>query len=740
MKKKFFSVLLVLFLLGGGLFSQAVTDNPPRPGNVASPAGNAASLGSAGSTAGSLALKRLSLYSSGVGFFEHRGNVSASVPGAAEIVLPVKANAMNDALKSLHIALSGGAGGDGPSVTVAYPSEATLFHTLRSLKVNLLGNPGIAEILRALQGEEIEIAAPNPIKGRIISVEYRQGGFNFDNRNPANAEASSTEAFLSLYTAGTIAVINLKDIRTFAFTNQEISGDLSRALDLIMGTRNDESRELRINIPASLSRGEAALSYVIPVPVWKVSYRLDLSQKPPRLQGWAIIDNDSDTDWDNVELSLVSGRPVSFIQNLYAPYHVYRPTLPLAIAGAAEGRTYESGAFTGGAAEEYRSDEADDSGARNALMKRPAARASVSNSIVDTMIEYEAEPSPPVPAPMAAPPAAARGAASGDQFEFTLKQPVTIKRRQSAMVPLIESGITVQKVLVFSGSEAARAGGATSAALCAAITNTTGMKLPAGPITVYDGGAYAGDAGASYAGDALMEFLGDNGKRIISYGDDLTVTGSLRSSSSRRVSAVAVKAGLMTVTRSQSHETVYSLRNASRETRQLIIEHPISAGMTLTEPAAADERTDNFYRFAQTLAPGGELTFTVKEERPVLEQVALARTQLDSWLSYTANEAIPANVRAALEKAVELRRKVDGERTALTDLRGRLERLVSEQDRIRRNLEAAGNQSPQGQEYLRRLTAADAEIDALNTKIDEANAAVRAAERELDGYLASLSF
>jgi hypothetical protein len=348
----------------------------------------------------------------------------------------------------------------------------------------------------------------------------------------------------------------------------------------------------------------------------------------------------------------------------------------------------------------------------------------------ESMAEY-VEEAAAMPAP-AAPPASARGAALGDQFQFTLKQPVTIKRRQSAMVPLIESSVTAQKVLVFSGAAAARFGGTAKAGLCAEITNSTGMKLPAGPITVYDAGAYAGDA--------LIEFLTDNEKRLISYGDDLTVTGTLRSSGSRRVSAAGIKAGIMTVTRSQSYEALYTLRNASGETKALIIEHPITAGTSLAEPASPGERTGNFYRFTQTLAANGELNFTVREERPVLEQVVLARTSLDSWLSYTASEAIPANVRAALEKAVELKRKVDGEKSAQADLNARLTRLSAEQDRIRRNLEAAGNQSPQGQEYLRRLTAADGEIDALNASIDEANTAVRTAEREFDRYLSSLSF
>ena len=45
-----------------------------------------------------LPLKRIALLSSGVGYFEHSGNISAA---AAEILLPFDSGAVNDALKSL---------------------------------------------------------------------------------------------------------------------------------------------------------------------------------------------------------------------------------------------------------------------------------------------------------------------------------------------------------------------------------------------------------------------------------------------------------------------------------------------------------------------------------------------------------------------------------------------------------------------------------------------------------------
>jgi hypothetical protein len=669
--------------------AQASWEREPRQGNA------------------ELSLRRIALLSSGMGYFEHSGNIS--LPNA-EIILPFDAAAVNDALKSLVI---NDPASNSPSVR--YASENTLIQTLKSLKIDLSSAPGIGEILNGLKGAELEVFSPNPIRGRIIGVEYRQSSPALDQRGyPA---MRSEEAWLSLFTAQGIRAIAIKDIASFVFMDEKINADLNRALDLIMASRDESARNLLVTLNGAGNRS-VSLSYVIPTPVWKVSYRLDLAGKEPFLQGWAIVDNDSDTDWKGVELSLVTGRPVSFIQNLYPPYRLSRPVVPLAIAGIAESRTYESG-------HNSLAQTAPSSGARQAPMMdmKMAAEADA---------YYEQEMSIPRQAASVAGGTmeSASGRAAGDQFEFTLKNPVTLERRQSAMLPLVEGTIEAEKILVFSGARAI--GGVTiNPAISAELVNTSGMKLPAGPITVYDGG--------TYAGDALIEFFPENEKRIISYGEDLSVSGNVASSGTRFVTAVNISGGIMTITRRQSYEKVYTIKNASGQAKKIIIEHPVTPGSELMEPKNPDDRTGSLYRFNRDLARNETHTFTVREETPVLERVTLAQLRPDTFLSYSTNQEIPANVRAALTRAIDLKRIAD---TAAID-QGRLEtqqsRLISEQDRIRRNLEAAGNQSPQGQEYLKRLVELDGEIDKLGKQIDAAMQETQRAKKDYDDYVAAIS-
>ncbi|MCL2294253.1 MAG: DUF4139 domain-containing protein, partial [Spirochaetes bacterium] len=273
-----------------------------------------------------LPLRRVALFSSGVGYFEHSGTVS----GNANLRLTFEVSAVNDVLMSLVINDPGQSG----SPVISYPSGDTLRRTLQSLGIDLSRNPGIAEIFSNQRGAEIEVFAPNAISGRILGVERRQTGMNMF--------GFVEDIFLLLHTGTENRIIALSDIASFSFLDPALNADLQRALDIIASNRIERNRHLSISLPGTGTRN-VSLSYVIAAPVWKVSYRLDLGQRPPMFQGWAIIDNTSDTDWKDVELSLISGRPVSFIQELYPPYYHSRPTLPLAIVGSAQARTFAGG-------------------------------------------------------------------------------------------------------------------------------------------------------------------------------------------------------------------------------------------------------------------------------------------------------------------------------------------------------------------------------------------------------------
>jgi len=648
-----------------------------------------------------LPVTKISIYSSGLAYFEHSGALN----GAAVIKLPFRENAVNDALMSLVLNDPASA-----NPVVSYQSPYTLFQTLRSLKIDLSDESDILNILRKLRGVEVEIAVPSPVSGKIMGVEYRsrQTPSGFETNNP----------WLSLYTAQGIRMFSFADISAITFKDPAIDADLKRALDLIAGSGNNDSRDLTIKLPGNGSRG-VSLNYVIPAPVWKVSYRLDLGNEKakPRLQGWAIVDNDGDMDWDKVELSLVAGRPSSFIQNLYPPYYVSRPVQPLAIAGAADAATHDSGYAPSPAVPRESSERMMAYDYAPAAAAKPGVEAESgsarsrpsSGGVLETNIS------------------GAAAAAAGEQFEFTIKNPVSIARQMSAMLPLTDAFVEARKLLIFSGNGPANRN--QNPRLGVELTNTSGIKLPAGAITVYDGG--------TYAGDALIEFWNEGEKRLISYGEDLSVIGAVMNSSSNTFSSVTISGGVMTITRSQEYLKTYTFKNNAAQEKQLLIEHPKSQGFSLNSPKA-DEETPTLYRFTVTLPAGSELTVPVRESRPIMERVTLLQLRPEAFLSYASSQELPANVRDSLQQAVNLRSSLNSAQAAVTEAERQRQGFVSEQDRIRKNLEAAGSTTQQGQEYLKRLLSLDDSIDKLDAELQTLRENARTAQKAYEDYIGSL--
>jgi len=659
--------LFLLCAIASGLWAQGAREIPPSADENQMP------------------LKRVVILTSGLAYYEHSGAVN----GQLNIDLPFRLDAVNDALKTLVI---NDPSPENPSVN--YQSENTLFQTLRSLIIDLSDEPGMAVILSRLRGAEAEVYSPTPFTGRIAGIEYRTSSSNYSAVN---------EPWLILNTSVGMKVFNMKDINAIKFTDNAIENDLNRALDLISASRNSSSRRLSVSLPGS-GRRNVSISYVIPSPVWKISYRLDLGAAKPLFQGWAIVDNDSDTDWNNVELSLVAGRPVSFIQNLYPPYYVRRPVLPLSIAGTAEAAV-------------YRQSYPEPAGvpmADTIMMMKDSA-------VQEESFAHERAQAANVTAGNVQ---TASGSEAGGQFEFTIKNPVSLDRRMSAMFPLVEAQIDAKKLLIYSGS-------GRYPRLGAEITNTSKMKLPAGPITVFDGGVYAGDA--------LIEFWNENEKRLISFGEDLSVTASVNSSNARAVTSVNVSGGVMTINRSLTYTKTYTFINSGSASKQLVVEHQKTPQTTLASPQA-NEQTENVYRFNVTLAANRETALTVNETRPISESITLLSMRPETFLSYTSNQEIPDRIRQAFTQAVELKRVSDAAALSVREIEAQKNRLIADQDRIRRNLEAAGNQTQQGQEYLRRLVSLDSDIDAINVTLEKANSDAKAAQQAYENYLAGLRF
>jgi hypothetical protein len=294
-----FHTLLAGALALGCLGDAAMSQEPEKPKNDREPAATA------------LPLSEVVLYTSGVGYFQRDGKVE----GDAQVDLRFKVDDINDLLKSMVVQDFDG----GQVATVTYGSRDPLTKTLKSFGIDLTSNPTLGQLLGQIRGERIRIEAPNPITGVILGVETK--------KQPAGKDAVVDAEFLNLLTDDGLRSVSLDEVKRIQLLNERLDSELKQALQVLAAGHDTQKKTVSIRFDGKGNR-RVSVSYITETPVWKTSYRLVLDDKEkPFLQGWAIVENTSDDDWNNVKLSLVSGRPISFIMDMYQPLYVRRPVV-----------------------------------------------------------------------------------------------------------------------------------------------------------------------------------------------------------------------------------------------------------------------------------------------------------------------------------------------------------------------------------------------------------------------------
>jgi hypothetical protein len=647
--------------------------------------------GARSDSAGPLPLSKVVLFTSGVGYFQREGKVN----GSTDLDLYFKTKDINDLLKSLVVQDL-----DGGQVTeVTYSSRDPLTRTLQSFAVDLTGNPGVAQILTQVRGEEVELVTSQRIVGAIVGVESKTTG------------ESTADTFLNLLTADGMRSINLAEVRSVRFLNPRLQAELEQALSLLAESRSAEKKRVTLGFSGEGSR-RVRVGYLLEAPMWKTSYRLVLGEGEEHyLQGWAIVENTTDEDWRDVSLSLVSGRPVSFIMDLYRPLYVPRPTVEVETFSSIAPQRYE-----------------EDLGLAAAPPQAPMAKQRTAESRAAPMAEpmYEEETLRDELDLSQGVATAARSEEAGNFFRYLIRHPVTVPRQESAMLPIVTQNVEGRRVSIYNQRVQAK-----HPLHGLKLKNTTGFDLMGGPLTVFEQG--------SYAGDARIDTLPGGAERLISFAIDLDteVAVSARSIPETLLSVRIVK-GTLISTLSQRAESTYRVKNSDDRSRSVLIEHPLNPDWQLVAPATAEETTRSAYRFLVEVPAGEAKELRIAQERQIDRTVMLTNIN-DSQITYFLSERnLDRRVKQALEGLAE--RKTALARTV--NQREEEERKVNtihrEQSRIRENMARLEKTSDLYRRYVGLLDEQEDLLEQALTNIEDLRAQEQQQREELDRYILSL--
>ena len=671
--------------------------------------------------AGDLPIREVILYKHGVGYFVRAGELRAGEAAR----LDFKAPEMNDVLKSLTLEDKNG----GKVTGLRYDSSEPLAQKLSDFPFHVDGQQSLSAFLDQMKGGRVELKyGVETVSGIIVSARI----------SPAEEKRPEREQVILLVDSGEIRTFDLAAATAIRLSDSAAQGQLKDYLLALSQARSKEKRSVYIDSSEVKAR-QIVASYMIPTPVWKSSYRLIFGEKAdPTLEGWAIVDNTTGEDWSNVRLLLVSGRPISFLSQLYEARYRQRPMAELAEEYALGPVVYEGGVGAGQAGGMGAGQGRGVLGAPQGAPAPPPASAARQEMAKDAEMRSKERKSFSAMDEgkdfkrvdlMSALASTAEGRELGELFEYRFASPVTVRKSESAMLPFLQQQLAARKLLVYTDGSGQHPMNA------AELSNSTGETLDGGPITVFDANAYAGEA--------LIETLKAGDKRLISYAVDLGARITTALDSSRDfVREIHFRRGILTTRAALQETKTYTIHNVDQKAKTLVIEHPQRPEYKVLNQKPV-ETTSKAYRFELKLMPGSTQKFSVIEERVYETSTAITDMTPDVLVTYVHNKALGDSARKQLEQIADQKRQ-----TASADADGRrletdINELIQDQGRIRQNivsLNQVSGQQEQVQKYSRQLAVQETKLAGLRDQLGELRRKKSQLESQLKSTIEKMEF
>ncbi len=705
--------------------------DPPR--TVADPPKPAAVAAAPSETSVQLPIGQVVLFSSGVGYFQREGQID----GDARVDLSFPVQDINDLIKSMVLRDLDG----GHVSAVSYDSNAPVEKTLQSFAVNLSANPTFGQILNQARGEKVEVvlqqanaAQPGTMTGSIMGVEAKQEAVD---KAVVNVEQ------LNMWCADGMRSVKLSELQRVRFLNPVMDNEVRKALETLTLSHDTQKKAVSLNFVGEGKRN-VRVGYVIENPIWKTSYRLVLGKEKedkPFLQGWAVVENATDEDWKDVRMALVSGRPISFQMDLYTPLYVPRPTVvpelfaslrPVTYNGdLTPGSTLAAGGFGGRTgATRQRLEEEKESPAKDAKGKEDFAFQALRDTAGDPGVNVNLGRALNDKMDLGGAGVSTMATATklGDFFQYAIDKPVSLPRQKSALLPIVNKDVEGTRCSIYNERTQAK-----FPLLGLKFKNTSGLHLMQGPITVFEG--------SNYAGDARILDVEPNEERLISYAVDLgTEVNPVPSSDNGRLTLVKVNKGILYSTTKVRETKTYTIVNRNDQERLVLVEHPVRNDFHLTDDTAKPAETaSDVYRFEVKVPAGKTVTQAVTEERVLNEQVALTNSNDDQMRFFFNSTVSSQKVKDGLKQALDLRHTLAVTQQAIADRQRELKDITDDQVRLRANLKEMPPTAAAYKRYLDKFDAQETQIEKLQEDIKKMQGTESQQRKSFEDFLNAFS-
>lgn len=473
------------------------------------------------------------------------------------------------------------------------------------------------------------------------------------------------------------------------------------------------------------SNGTLAAGYVRQIPIWRMAYRLTAQNDQLLMEAYAVVHNDTEEDWNQIGITLLSGAPASYVLSMASPRYVHRE--PLQLADGAEMQpqlgaetpddilyemevTYAgfagrsaSGAYSVGYGSGGGSGASYGSGAIGYVSPGDAPSSLLSMGEVVETPESVAE---------------------------VEKEISTYSALSATSIPAGSSGLVPIMSRKLPGRLFTRLNAGLEAHTCTLVDNDTGLVLQPGLATVYIDGRFRGQMPV----DRMQP-----GERVTwCFGADMDVSAesSVKVKSEPKVmtwvNGILWLHSVVTETRS------YTVKNHSGQARNAAVEIVLPSNSRLVSPEGTLVGGWGEHYVLLSIPAREEQGTTVVIEKGVQNQIPLSTASL---LPYKDNPEVPESSRGPLAALWTLLSKIEVLRLEIAQAAGNMSELQDRSARVKDDLRAIPPGAAGGravQQMVEDLSRIEAGIRRVEETIKQKDKEIEELTQQISGVLRPL--
>jgi len=630
-----------------------------------------------------LAVREMVLYKHGIGFFVRQGDVRGTIAQ-----LTFYGDGVDIILKSLSV--FDHAGGQVYGVHYQTPANQQIKPTMPS--INLKGISATIRLLQNLRGRDVSLVVEDEngnhmsYNGEMIGVDQNQG------------PDGSQSFFVCIMTGnGASHIFPFDSVCQLTMRDQASRRKLVSLLS--SGTPDDEAHDVTIRLSEGLH--DLEVRYIAPSPVWRVSYRLvatsskDGTTGTVHLQGWGIFENTFDEDLNNVKVTLATGQPISYMYASNTPdgAMVDSSNRITQLSPAVRPNAHQSPAWVVGNGNH---------GMGVAPAIHPATQSHTDDSETDSLVE---------------------------SFQYDVITPVTVKRGESALVPIVTDSLSYHHELLYNREKLADH---PIASIC--FNNDTDVVLEHGSVTLVENG--------EYKGEAMIGFTPPGGTVYIPYSVEKSVIVNATTEPSTSITGLAIRDDYVLYQHQKVYTTTYSLQNKTQHDRVVTIEVAKSDTRQLHDTRDPDTETASVRRWKVNVPAGETVAFIRKEYEVNMTSQHVRSLKIDDLDQLADNTHIDSALVEGLHEVVEAEKSIVAMRQQSINLHDERRTIFEKQEQLRKNmgtLSTTGEEGDYRQQVIKQMREAQDRIEAIDTEKTTLQATISETDDSVKAMIMTLS-